>query len=365
MEIASIIKVLEDFAPLSLQESYDNSGLIIGNPKDEVSKALICLDITEEVLDEAIQDHFDLIIAHHPIIFKGVLKINQKNSIERIIVKAIKNNVSIYAMHTNADNVVTGVNGLIGEKLGLKNTSVLDPKNNLFRKLVTFCPNIKAEEVRDSLIQAGAGQIGNYDGCTFNSEGTGTFRANEKAKPFVGEKGKLHFEPETKIEAIYPVFKEHQIIKALINAHPYEEVAYDILPLKNEFKEFGSGLIGELDSAMNEVDFLNLLKNKFGVEVIRHTALLGKPIMKVAVCGGSGSFLINKAKASGADIFITGDVKYHDFFEAEKKMIIADIGHYESEQFTKDLIRSILMKKIPNFALQISTQNTNPINYFK
>ena len=365
MKISSLIKILEDFAPLSLQESYDNSGLIIGSPDEEVSNALICLDITEEVLDEAINDNFKMIISHHPIIFKGVKKINQKTAVERIIVKAIKNNIAIYAMHTNADNVLVGVNGLIAEKLGLVNTAVLDPKSNLFRKLVSFCPNSSLEKVRNSLIQAGVGQIGDYDSCTFNTEGIGTFRANENANPFVGEKGKLHFESETKIEAIYPIFKEAQIIQALLSAHPYEEVAYDIFPLENKYKEYGSGLIGELNQEMKELDFLELLKEKFDVKVIRHSDLLHKPIKKIALCGGSGSFLINKAKAHGADIFITGDVKYHDFFEAEKKMIIADIGHYESEQFTKDLIRSILIKKIPNFALQISIQNTNPINYFK
>jgi dinuclear metal center YbgI/SA1388 family protein len=365
MKIASLVEILEDFAPLSLQESYDNSGLIIGNPGEEVKNALICLDITEEIIDEAIENDFEMIISHHPIIFKGVLKINQKNSVERIIVKAIKNNIAIYAIHTNADNVLAGVNGLIAEKLGLINTSVLDAKKHLFRKLVTFCPNDSVNEVRNSLIESGAGQIGDYDSCTFNTEGTGTFKANEAAKPFVGEKGKLHYEPEIRIETIYPIFKERAIIKALLSAHPYEEVAYDIFPLENQFKEYGSGLLGELKSEMNELNFLNQLKETFDVEVIRHSDLLGKPIKKIALCGGSGSFLIRKAISSGADIFITGDVKYHDFFEAEKKMIIADIGHYESEQFTKDLIRSILIKKIPNFALQISIHNTNPINYFK
>ena len=364
MKIANIIDVLEEFAPTSLQENYDNSGLILGNKNDEVEGALICLDVTEEILDEAIQRNYGMIISHHPLIFKGIKKLNSKNLVERIIVKAIKNNIAIYAIHTNADNVVAGVNGIIAKKLGLNNTKVLDEKKNLFRKLVTFCPINKANDVRMAIFEAGAGQIGDYSHCSFNMDGTGTFKGNLGANPFVGEKNKLNQEPETRIEAIYPVFNERKIINALLNAHPYEEVAYDIFPLENSYHQFGAGLIGNLDNEVKESEFLNSLKKTFGAGVIRHTKLLNKPIKKVAVCGGSGSFLINHAKAAGADIFITGDIKYHDFFEAENQMIIADIGHYESEQFTKDLIHSILIEKIPNFALQISKQNTNPINYF-
>ncbi len=364
MKITSLVSVLEDFAPVSLQESYDNSGLIIGHVNDDVESALICLDVTEDVLDEAIEKGFGLIIAHHPLIFKGITKLNHKNSVERIIVKAIKNNIAIYAIHTNADNVISGVNGRIAQKLGMINTRVLDEKRGLFMKLVTFCPLNKAEEVRGAIFNAGAGQIGDYSSCSFNVEGMGTFQGNDESNPYVGEKNKLHHEPETKIEVIFPIYKEKAVIKALLSSHPYEKVAYDIFQLENQFPEFGSGLIGELTSEMDELDFFNKLKSVFGIKVIKHSKLLKKPIKKVAVCGGSGNFLIRKAKASGADIFITGDVKYHDYFKAENEMIIADIGHYESEQFTKDLIHSILIKKFPNFALQISVQNTNPINYF-
>ncbi len=364
MKIASLIGILEDFAPVSLQENYDNSGLLIGNKNDEVKSALICLDITEAILEEAIENNFGLIISHHPLIFKGINKLNCENAVERIIVKAIKNNIAIYAIHTNADNVLSGVNGMIAAKLGLIKKVVLEEKKTLFRKLVTFCPLNDAEAIRKALFEVGAGEIGDYSNCSFNVEGKGTFKGNENANPNVGKMNELHFEPETRIEVIYPNFKEQAVVEALISSHPYEKVAYDIFELQNQYPEFGSGLIGELSAEINEIDFLNKLKTIFDVKVIKHTKLLNRPIRRVAVCGGSGSFLIKNAKKRGADIFITGDVKYHDYFEAENEMIIADIGHYESEQFTKDLIHSILIKKIPNFALQISEQNTNPINYY-
>jgi len=364
MKIKSLISVLEDYAPISLQEGYDNSGLIIGHPEDEVKNALICLDVTEGVLKEAIDNGFGMIISHHPLIFRGINKINRKNSVERIIVNAIQHNIAIYAIHTNMDNIIQGVNGKIAQKLGLTNVSVLDTKKDLFRKIVTFCPHNYAEKVRNALFEAGAGQIGDYDKCSFNAEGTGTFKGNDETNPFVGAKNELHYEPEIRIETIYPFHKEQKIINALLSSHPYEMVAFDIFKLENQYQEFGSGLMGELKTELDEVVFLDQLKNIFNIHTIRHSKLLDKPIKLVAVCGGSGSFLIKKAMANGADIFITGDVKYHDFFEAEDKLIIADIGHYESEQFTKELIHTILIEKIPNFALQISGLNTNPINYF-
>lgn len=364
MRIENLISILENYAPISLQESYDNSGLIIGNPHDEVKNALICLDVTEGVLNEAIDKGFEMIISHHPLIFRGINKINRKNSVERIIVVAIKHNIAIYAMHTNMDNIIQGVNGKIAQKLELINVSVLDTKKDLFRKIVTFCPHNYADKVRNALFEAGAGQIGDYDSCSFNADGTGTFKGNDETNPFVGAKNELHYEPEIRIETIYPFHKEQNVIDALLLSHPYEKVAYDIFRLENEYQEFGSGLIGELKTELDEVVFLGQLKNIFNIHTIRHSNLLNKPIKRVAVCGGAGSFLIKKAISGGADIFITGDIKYHDFFEAENKMIIADVGHYESEQFTKELIHTILIEKIPNFALQISGLNTNPINYF-
>lgn len=363
MKIRNIIKVLEQFAPKSLQESYDNSGLLIGHMDDDIDKLLITLDVTEEVLNEAIQKKCKLIISHHPLIFGGLKSITGKNATERIVEQAIKNNIAIYAIHTNLDNVDKGINAIICDKIGLRNRKILAPKKEILRKLVTFCPLDFAEKVREAIFKAGAGHIGDYDSCSFNASGKGSFRGSEKSNPFVGEKGKLHYEDEVRIETVYPVYYENEILKALFEAHPYEEVAYDIYFLGNKFERVGAGMIGELEKEVDEVEFLKNLKQVFNTACIRHSELLGKKIKRVAVCGGSGSFLINNAKSAEADIYITGDVKYHDFFEAEGKMIIADIGHFESEQYAKELIYSVLNENFSNFAVLISEMNTNSVNY--
>ena len=363
MKIKEIVKPLEEFAPLFLQESYDNSGLLLGHPDDEINKVLITLDITEEIMEESIRKKCNLIISHHPLIFSGLKSITGKNATERMVQKAIKNDIGIYAFHTNLDNADKGVNEILCDKLGLKNRKILTPKKEMLRKLVTFCPIEHTENVRKALFEAGAGNIGNYDNCSFNTPGTGSFRGSEKANPFVGEKGKLHYEEEIRIETIYPVFLEETILKALFSAHPYEEVAYDIYRLENKSSREGAGMIGELEYETDESDFLNFLKNITKTGCIRHSGLTGKKIKKVAVCGGSGSFLIQDAIKANADIFITGDVKYHNFFEAENKIVIADIGHYESEQFAKELIYNVLKNKFPTFAVLISELNTNSVNY--
>lgn len=362
MIIKEITDFIESLAPVQLQESYDNAGLIIGDKNTAINQILLCLDVTENIVDEAIDKKCQLIIAHHPLIFKGIKKINGYNSIEKIIIKAIKNNIAIYAVHTNLDNVINGVNSVLAEKLGLKNHRSLQPKKDIFRKLVFFCPVIHADRVRKVIFEAGAGQIGNYDSCSFNTEGEGSFKAMENANPFVGEPGKLHFEKEIRIETIYPFYIENKVIEALLQSHPYEEVAYDIYKLENYFLQIGSGIIGEIDET-DELNFLLQVKNISNCKCIRHSELLNKKIKKVAICGGSGSFLIKDAIAAKADIFISGDIKYHDFFEAENKILIADIGHYESEQFTKDLLYTFITKKFPNFAVLISENNTNPIHY--
>ncbi len=365
MKLTEIIKELESIAPLSLQEDYDNAGLILGKNNADVKKALICLDLTDQTLEEAIDTNCDLIITHHPIIFKGLKKLNGKTLVERIVIKALKHDICIYAIHTNLDNVISGVNGMIAEKLSLKNVRILQPKNKQLRKLTTFCPLDRSSEVREALFAAGAGSIGDYDSCSFNMEGTGTFRASDSANPYIGEKGKLHYEKEDRIEVIYPVYKEREVLKQLLTSHPYEEVAYDIYPLENELKGIGAGIIGDLEENMSEKEFLMKLKSVFNTPTIRHTAFLNKKVKKIAVCGGSGSFLISKVKSVGADVFITGDIKYHDFFEADREILLADIGHYESEQFTKELIYNILIKKFPTFALRISEKEVNPVRYLK
>ncbi len=363
MKIKDITSILESFAPLSFQESYDNAGLIIGNRNDDVSGILITLDVTEEVVQEAIDLGYNFILAHHPIAMGGVKRFNGNNYDERIIIKAIKNDIAIYAGHTNVDSVMEGVNGKICSKIGLHNCQILAPKKNELIKLVTFVPVEHSQKVREAIFNAGAGNIGNYDSCSFNTTGNGTFKGNENTNPFVGEPGKIHTEKEERIETILPLHLKSKITKALLNAHPYEEVAYDLFPLANDYPLAGSGMIGELLDEEDEITFLKRIKSIFNVGAIRHTSLLNKPIKKVAVCGGAGSFLIRKAKAAKADIYITGDIKYHQFFDAENEIILADIGHFESEQFTKELFFEIVTKKIPNFAVCLSKVNTNPIKY--
>ncbi len=364
MKLKEITDCLESFAPLAYQESYDNAGLICGNKNMEITSGLICLDSTEEVIDEAIANGCNLVIAHHPIVFSGLKKFNGNNYVERVIIKAIQNNIAIYAAHTNLDNVHNGVNAKIAEKLGLINCKVLAPsKGATLKKLVTYCPEDKAEEIRIALFKVGAGHIANYDECSFTSSGIGTFRAGEGANPYVGEQGKQHQENEVRIETIYPAHSESELIKALCAAHPYEEVAYDLFPITNINYRVGAGIIGELDAEMNEMDFLKNIKKVMKAEGIRYTALRDKKIKRVAVCGGAGSFLLADAIKNEADIFITADFKYHQFFDAENRIIIADIGHYESEQYTNELFYEILRKKFNTFALLISKINTNPIKY--
>lgn len=363
MKIKDITDHLESIAPLAYQESYDNAGLIVGNKNDAAKAALICLDSTEEVIEEAIAKGCNLVIAHHPIVFSGLKKLNGKNYVERVIIKAIRNNIAIYAAHTNLDNVHTGVNAKIAEKLGLKNTHILAPKKNLLKRLIVFCPMEKAEEVRRAMFNAGAGTIGEYDECSFNTEGTGTFRGSEKTDPYIGKPGLREEAKEVKIETIYPAPLEGKVLREMLKAHPYEEVAYDIIPLENRFERLGAGMTGELEREHDEMEFLEHVKQVLRSGCIRYTKLLGKKVKRVAVCGGSGSFLLNDAIAAEADIFITADYKYHQFFDAEDKIIIADVGHYESEQYTKELFYEVITKKFPTFALHLSETNTNPINY--
>ncbi len=363
MLIKEIISILESFAPPSLQESYDNSGMQCGDANEKAKGALLCLDVTPEVLKEAEKKKCNLIIAHHPLIFSPLKRLTGANYVEQIIISAIKKNIAIYACHTNADNVRMGVNHKIAGKLGLVNCKVLQQKKGILKKLVTFVPKEHAEKVRTALFKAGCGEIGNYDSCSYNLEGKGTFKANENANPFVGKKNELHFEAETRIETVFESYKENAVIKALHKAHPYEVVAYDIYQLENRHPAIGSGLVGELTKATEEKVLLETLKRNFAANGIRYTSLLGKKVKKVALCGGSGSFLLKDAIAQKADIFITADFKYHQFFDAENKLVIADIGHYETEQYTPELFYEVIHKKLPKFAAHLSKHNTNPVNY--
>ncbi len=364
MQIAGIINLLETIAPPALQEAYDNAGLITGSPQWECSGAILALDATEEVIEEAINKKYNLVVAHHPIVFSGLKKITGKNYVERAIIKAIKNDIAIYAIHTNLDNVMHGVNGKIAALIGLQNCRPLLHKEGTLKKLFTFAPVDKAEQVRNAIFTAGGGQIGNYSECSFNAEGTGTFKAESGADPYVGELGKQHKENEVKIEVIFPAYLEHLIVGEMKKSHPYEEVAYDVVSLSNVHRQIGSGIIGELAKPMTEGEFLRHICTVFRLKMAKHTPLTGSSIQRVAVCGGAGSFLISRALASEADAYITADIKYHEFFDADGKMLLTDIGHYESEQFTIDLLHDLLKEKFPNFAALKTTVDTNPVRYF-
>lgn len=364
MQIHQIIQVLEQWAPLAYQEDYDNCGLLVGDRSQVCSGVLISLDVTEAVLEEAITRKANLIVAHHPLIFRGVKQLTGKDLIDRILIKAIKHDIAIYAMHTNLDNVSDGVNKALAEKIGLQKTQILLPKKNQLSKLFSFVPSSHKETVLNALFNAGAGQIGPYSECSFSVEGNGSFLPGEGTNPFIGTIGKRQIEPEDKIEVVFPSYLSNTIIKALNESHPYEEVAYDIIRLDNEYQMVGSGMIGDLSEPADEANFLQILKKITGTPVIRHSPLLGKKIQKVAICGGAGVFLIQRAKQMGADILVTADIKYHDFFEPDGHLVLADIGHWESEQFTIDLIYAFLTEKFPTFAVLKTEVKTNPVGYF-
>lgn len=370
MKIKDVISVLEELSPLAYSEGFDNTGLLVGDAQAKVEGILVTLDTLENVVDEAIEKQCNLIVSFHPIIFSGLKRITGKTYVERVVQKAIKHDIAIFSNHTALDNSWNGVNDKICQKLGLVNKKILIPQKETIKKLITFVPLKDAENVRNAIFQAGAGTIGNYDNCSFNIEGKGSFRGDEESDPHVGEKGKLHFEREVQIGVTFPRHLEKHIIQALFKAHPYEEVAYEITTLNNANQHIGMGMIGTLESPMKSKDFLQFLKDTMRADGIRHSALVKDSIKNVAVLGGSGSFAIEAAIQAGADIFVSADFKYHDFFKAENAIILADIGHYESEQYTKKLLHSYLNKKLINFApplaghkILISDINTNPISY--
>ena len=363
MKLDEIVSYFEELAPTAYQEEYDNAGLIVGDASMEVKAALLTLDVTPEVVLEAIDKGANLIISHHPIIFRGIKKFTGSSNVEKTVAAAIKNDIAIFAAHTNFDSMMGGVNLSIARKLGITNLEILQPINNGLFKLVTFVPVDSVEKVRDAMFKAGAGQIGGYDCCSFGSEGIGTFRAGDNTHPYVGQKGEMHKEPEVRVETILPKNILARVVEKMIEAHPYEEVAYDIYPLEIPYRQVGLGMVGNIEEPVASVDFLRQVKEVFGAGVVRYTALSRQVIKRVAFCGGSGASLIGKAIESGADIFITSDIKYHQFFDADGRIIIADIGHFESEQFTIELFYEYLLKKFPTFAVLKSRVNTNPINY--
>ena len=364
MIIQEVINELEKIVPPVYAEDFDNVGLLVGNSETEVSKILVCHDAVEEVVEEAIEKGANLIVSFHPIIFKGLKKLTGKTYVERAVMKAIRHDISIYATHTAFDNYIEGVNYGISEALNLKNTKILIPQSDTLKELVVYVPEANADELRTALAKAGAGNIGNYDSCSFNSTGSGYFRAKDGANPYVGELGELHKENEVRVSVIFSKHLESGIMKAMRAVHPYEEIAYQIYSIENKNQNIGMGMVGDLENEMAETDFMDFLKDKMKTEVVRHSKLLNKKIKRVAVLGGSGSFAIQSAISAGADAFVTADLKYHDFYGAENRILVADIGHFESERYTKDLLTAYLSEKFINFAILKSAINTNPVYYY-
>lgn len=363
MRIKEIIQVIEQLAPLPLQEEYDNSGLQCGDPNRETTGVLLAIDVTEDVVEEAIALGCNLIITHHPIAFRPFRSLTGRNYVERSMVMAIRNDIALYAAHTNLDNAQGGVNYRLAEMLELQNVKILSPRENALLKFVTTVPVQHAESVRNALFNAGAGHIGHYDSCSYNLTGEGTFRPGAGSNPFVGESERLHFEPEVRIETVVPVMKKEEVLRALLAVHPYEEPVFDLYPIANEWARHGSGVVGVLPEPMPEQEFLYLLKDLFNLTTISHTKLRGGEIRDVAICGGAGAFLIPRAVAYGADAFVTGEAKYNDYHDVEDRLLLAVVGHYESEICTKDLFFDLLSKKIPTFAIHKSAFDVNPVKY--
>ncbi|WP_396190883.1 Nif3-like dinuclear metal center hexameric protein [Flavobacterium sp.] len=363
MKIKQILTILEEMAPLAYAEDFDNVGLLVGNQDNEATGVLVCHDALESVIDEAIAKNCNLVVCFHPILFSGLKKITGKNYVERAVIKAIKNDIAIYAVHTALDNHKDGVNKIFCDALGLKNTKVLVPKQNFIQKLITYTTPENGDKVRNALFEAGAGTIGNYDNCSFNSDGFSTYQGNENSNPVIGTKGELTQTDEIKIEVTFEKYLQSKILKALFSNHVYEEVAYEIYELQNQHQNIGLGMIGSLETPMSETEFLTFVKDKMQCGSIRHSAFLNKNISKVAVLGGSGSYAIKNAIQAGADVYLTADLKYHNFYESENQILIADIGHFESERYTKNYIVDFLKEKITNFAIVLSEENTNPVKY--
>jgi dinuclear metal center YbgI/SA1388 family protein len=363
MKLKDITDYLDSAVPLSFQEDYDNSGLQVGDPEKETGSALLTLDVTEEVLNEAINCGCDLIVSHHPLIFSGIKKLSGKTYTERIVFQAIKNNIAIYSAHTNLDVINGGVSRKMAEKLKLQNINVLVPSEGKLLKLVTYIPESHLDIVRKAVFTAGAGIIGKYDYCSFISQGTGSFRGGADTNPFAGEREKLHFEKEIRFETVLLSHIKNKVIKALIDSHPYEEVAYDIYTLENNNVDFGLGCIGELPEPLSEQDFLKIIADIFNIKGLRYSKLSGKKLKKIALCGGSGASLIESAISCGADVYITADLKYHNYFDADNRILLVDAGHFETEKYSSEILKDLIIKKFPKFAVRFSKTNTNPINY--
>lgn len=364
MTIKDVISKIEKRISISQAEDFDNVGLLCGLPERNVSGILVCHDALENVVEEAIVKNCNLIVCFHPIIFSGLKSLTGKNYVERAVLKAIENKIAIYAIHTAWDNDFFGVNAGICNHLGLKNLNILQPKKNNLKQLNVYVPKDHSENLKEALFDAKAGNIGFYDECSFTTEGSGTFRPIAGSKPFSGEQNVRENADEVMISVIFESFKQNQIVSEMKSAHPYEEVAHQIISLDNENQYSGLGMFGEFETEMDEAEFLKFVKDKFNLEIIKHSDFTGKKIKRVGVLGGSGASGIKSALAKKCDAYLTGDLKYHDYFLAESKMLLCDIGHYESEQFVGEQLFEILSQNFSTFAVLKSSEKTNPVNYF-
>ena len=363
MKISELVAFVNNLAPFTYQETYDNAGLLVGNPADEVKGIVVALDMIEAVVQEAIETGCNVVLAHHPIIFKGLKRLTGANYVERTVILAIQHGIALIATHTNLDNAQCGVNAVIADKLGLKNQRILAPKENTLLKLQVYVPVSHAEKLRVALAEAGAGEIGNYNACSFSVNGEGRFNPLEGAEPFIGTKDQLETVSEAKVEVVFQAHLQNAVLQAMRNTHPYEEIAYDVIALQNPDAYIGAGMVGELPEAMDSLEFLKFVKETFQSGAVRYTQPHVQQVKRIAVCGGAGSFLLRNAIQAQADVFITGDFKYHEFFDAENRIIIADIGHFESEQYTSEWLIAQLKKNFSTFAVRLTNVVTNPINY--
>ncbi|WP_409251390.1 Nif3-like dinuclear metal center hexameric protein [Bacillus sp. SCS-153A] len=363
-----IISLFETLAPKELAEEGDKIGLQIGRLNQKVDKVMVTLDVLEEVVDEAIEKGVNLIIAHHPPLFRSLKAVRTDTVQGRMIEKLIKNDISVYAAHTNLDVAKGGVNDLLAEALGLKETKLLLPTyKEKLKKIAVFVPEEDAAKVRKALGDAGAGHIGNYSHCSFSMEGTGRFLPGEGTNPHIGEQGILEEVNEVKIESIYPSHLEKKVMKALFTSHPYEEVAYDVIPLENEGESLGLGRVGKLDSPMSLEKFAAYTKEKLQVDNVRVTGNLTDSIQKVAVLGGDGNKFIHHAKFSGADVFVTGDLYYHTAHDAMMLGLnVLDAGHHIEKVMKEGVARWMTEKsREKGMAVEylVSKVNTDPFTF--
>lgn len=363
MKLKSFVKKIEKKYPLNLAYDWDNVGLLVGDNDQEINKIMVCLEANEKVINEAIENDIDLIITHHPFIFSKIKKVTTSDLKGNLIHKLIKNNISIYSMHTNFDIAFDGLNDYFAEMLELDNIKILDKTNseNLY-KLAVYVPKTHLDNVRTALGNSGAGHLGNYKECSFSSEGEGRFKPCDGANPYIGETNTLESVHEVKIETIVPQKILDKVISAMIKSHPYEEVAYDLYKLENKGDSVGLGRYGKLRTQMTFKELGLILKEKLDIKHLRVVGDLEEKVSKVAIVTGSGADMVKKAFKCGCDVLITGDMKYHDAQDTlDIGMKVIDCGHFDTEKVFADIMFEYINKE---FDIEVIKSNIN-LNPFK